>query len=38
MPDNGRCELFMGLFDILFEKLQDERCRKVFDSWLAELP
>lgn len=38
MPDNGRCELYMGIFDILFEKLQDERCRKVFDSWLAELP
>ena len=25
MPTNERCRLYMGLFDIIFEKLQDER-------------
>ena len=38
MPDNGRCRLYMGLFDTLFEKLQDPEAREVFDSWLDDAP
>jgi His-Xaa-Ser system radical SAM maturase HxsB len=34
MPDNGRCQIFMGVFDILFEKLQDPKARAVFEDWL----
>lgn len=34
MPSNDRCRLYMGLFDIIFEKLQDESARAVFESWL----
>jgi len=36
MPDNGRCRIFMGVFDILFEKLQDPKARAVFEGWLKE--
>ncbi|MBI3297870.1 MAG: His-Xaa-Ser system radical SAM maturase HxsB [Elusimicrobia bacterium] len=38
MPDNGRCRLYMGLFDTLFEKLQDPEDRKVLESWLDAAP
>lgn len=38
MPDNDRCRLYMGLFDILFEKLQDSDGRAVFESWLDAAP
>lgn len=38
MADNGRCELYMGIFDILFEKLQDPAARQVFMSWLDAVP
>jgi His-Xaa-Ser system radical SAM maturase HxsB len=34
MPANERCRLYMGLFDIVFEKLRDPRVRGVFESWL----
>lgn len=38
MPDNGRCRLYMGLFDILFEKMQDPEDRAVLESWLSRAP
>ncbi|MFH1723465.1 MAG: His-Xaa-Ser system radical SAM maturase HxsB [Elusimicrobiota bacterium] len=34
MPDNDRCRLYMGMFDVIFEKLQDSSNRRVFESWL----
>lgn len=34
MPDNGWCEKMMGLFDVVFTKLQDPEARKVLESWL----
>ena len=37
MPDNGRCQIFMGVFDILFEKLQDPKARAVFEDWVKDL-
>jgi His-Xaa-Ser system radical SAM maturase HxsB len=38
MPDNDRCRLYMGLFDILFETLQDPDGRAVLESWLDAAP
>lgn len=35
MPSNGHCRTSMGIFDILFEKLRDEKARRIFESWLA---
>jgi len=35
MPTNDRCRLYMGLFDVLFEKLADPQARAVFESWLG---
>lgn len=34
MPDNGWCEKMMGIFDLLFARLQDPEARKVLESWL----
>jgi radical SAM protein with 4Fe4S-binding SPASM domain len=34
MPDNGWCEKMMGLFDLVFAKLENPRSRKVLESWL----
>lgn len=34
MPDNGWCEKMMGLFDVVFARLQDPEARKVLESWL----
>ncbi len=34
MPDNGWCEQMMGIFDVVFTKLQDPEARKVLESWL----
>ena len=34
MPDNGWCEKMMGIFDVLFTRLQDPETRKVLESWL----
>ena len=34
MPDNGWCEKMMGLFDVVFTKLQEPQARKVLESWL----
>ncbi len=33
-PVNGWCEKMMGIFDVLFERLQDPESRKVLESWL----
>jgi uncharacterized protein len=34
MPDNGWCEKMMGLFDVVFARLQEPESRKVLESWL----
>lgn len=34
MPTNGRCKINMAIFDYLFEKMQDERVKKVFEEWV----
>ncbi len=34
MPDNGWCEKMMGLFDVVFTRLQEPESRKVLESWL----
>lgn len=34
MPTNGWCEKMMGLFDLIFAKLQDPASRGVLESWL----
>jgi hypothetical protein len=34
MPDNGWCEKMMGLFDVVFAKMQDPEARKILESWL----
>jgi His-Xaa-Ser system radical SAM maturase HxsB len=34
MPDNGWCEKMMGIFDVVFTKLQDPEARKILESWL----
>ena len=34
MPDNGWCRKMMGIFDVVFTKLQDPDARKVIESWL----
>jgi radical SAM protein with 4Fe4S-binding SPASM domain len=34
MPDSGWCEKMMGIFDVIFTKLQDPEARKVLESWL----
>lgn len=35
MPTNGWCEKLMGIFDLLFERLQDPAKRAVLESWVA---
>ena len=34
MPTNGWCGKMMGIFDVLFARLQDPASRKVLESWL----
>ena len=34
MPTNGWCGKMMGIFDMLFARLQDPETRKVLESWL----
>jgi len=34
MPSNGWCEKIMGIFDVLFARLQDPAARPVLESWL----
>lgn len=38
MGTSERCEVFMGLFDLLFEKLRDPASREVFERWLVAAP
>ena len=35
MPTNGWCGKIMGIFDVLFARLQDPQARPVLESWLA---
>jgi His-Xaa-Ser system radical SAM maturase HxsB len=34
MPENGWCEKMMGVFDVIFTRLQDPAVRPVLESWL----
>lgn len=34
MPTNGRCKINMAIFDYLFEKMQDEKVKKIFEEWV----
>ncbi|MFH0891191.1 MAG: His-Xaa-Ser system radical SAM maturase HxsB [Candidatus Falkowbacteria bacterium] len=34
MPNNERCRINMAILDYLFEKMRDEKVRKVFENWL----
>ncbi len=34
MPANGWCEKMMGMFDLIFARLQEPAARKVLESWL----
>jgi uncharacterized protein len=34
MPDNGWCGKMMGIFDVIFARLQDPAARPVLESWL----
>ncbi len=34
MPTNGWCEKMMGIFDVLFTRLQVPETRKILESWL----
>jgi len=34
LPNNDRCKINKGIFDYLFEKLQDEKVKKVFKRWI----
>lgn len=36
MPENTRCKIYTGILDTLFEKLQKEKYRKVFESWVSK--
>lgn len=35
IPNSYWCVGHMGLFDVIFKKLRDPECRKVFDAWLT---
>jgi len=34
LPNNERCKLHQGMFDYLFEKMQDEKVKNIFQAWL----
>ncbi|MFI5350356.1 MAG: His-Xaa-Ser system radical SAM maturase HxsB [Elusimicrobiota bacterium] len=34
MPENGWCGKMMGIFDVIFARLQDPAARPVLESWL----
>ncbi len=34
MPNNGWCRKIMGVFDVLFARLQQDQTRQVLESWL----
>lgn len=35
MPTNGRCKTNKAIFDYLFEKIQDKKIEKIFQTWVA---
>lgn len=35
MPTNGRCKINKAIFDYLFEKMQDEKVKKIFEEWVC---
>lgn len=34
MPTNERCKINMAIFDFLFEKLENEKIKGIFEKWL----
>lgn len=34
MPGNDRCKISRAVLDYLFEKLQDEKVKKIFEGWV----
>ena len=36
MPNNGRCQINMAMFEFLFEKLQNPKTKKVLEDWLKK--
>lgn len=34
MPANEKCKINKGIFDFLFEKLQNKKIRKLFEKWI----
>ncbi len=37
IPNNQRCKIFKGIFDYIFEKIQDKESFKVFQSWISSI-
>ena len=37
IPGNERCKIFKGIFDYIFEKLQDKKSYNVFQNWLSSI-
>jgi His-Xaa-Ser system radical SAM maturase HxsB len=33
-PNNDRCKIMQYMYDYLFEKMQDKKCREIFISWI----
>jgi len=38
MPGNKRCQIQKAILDFIFEKLQDEKIKKIFEKWVGEKP
>lgn len=36
MPTNDRCAVYQGMFDLIFERLGDEKARPVLESWAGD--
>ena len=34
LPANEKCQINKGIFDFLFEKLQNEKVKKLFEKWI----
>lgn len=34
MPNNDKCKINMAILDYLFEKMKDQKVKKVFEKWL----
>ncbi len=35
MPTNDRCKISRGILDHLFEKMQDEKVKNIFENWIS---